>query len=534
MQERLKKFYHFNRKYIIKPTEREVVINNLLDEGEITGRFVFFSIISSAIATLGLLLNSPAIIIGAMLISPLMGAIVLQGFSLSLIDVPFFKKSMFCLSTGVVLGIFTSFAIVKLSPVTNITTEIMARTSPNFFDLLVAVFSGTAAAYVYIKQKGAAIVGAAIATALMPPLSVTGFGLATQNFWIAKGAFFLFMTNFVAIGLSVFFVSLFFGFTTRRERQYIPFQILFSLLCLFILSIPLGISLKNIAYQGYITTASRNVIKDYFKDTSGLINDLKIDFHKKNIEIEAVVITKRYVPKAKTDLIKKLNAEVDKNIKLHLTQIALINDIPTPKYVANLQETNKFTTAQQTWVQNTDQKRSIQDTIKNQIIFPTHLINVDQNSGTLDVLAKYDPNFSLHNFRYAEKIISKQFPKWIVRVLPALQPIPSIYFGLNSDEISAQNLITLDDNIWALGRWQIQDIDVVGYASSIGDAKINKTLAISRARAVANILKEKGFNVSLKTRVRIPAEIDDERFKGYDGYQRVDIRLPTKAPSRAY
>ncbi|MEM7678349.1 MAG: DUF389 domain-containing protein, partial [Myxococcota bacterium] len=155
-------------------------------DGAFTGRFGFMIIMACAIATLGLLLSSPAVIIGAMLISPLMGPIMLFGFSLALLDFAALRRSIFALSIGIGLALGISFFIVNLSPLTQTTPEIIARTRPNLFDLLVAVFSGLAGGYAVINKKGETIVGVAIATALMPPLAVVGYGLANGATQIAS------------------------------------------------------------------------------------------------------------------------------------------------------------------------------------------------------------------------------------------------------------------------------------------------------------------------------------------------------------
>jgi uncharacterized hydrophobic protein (TIGR00271 family) len=358
----IKKFIKSYKINILNGIDKTEVLNDLICEGQLTTRFAFFSIIASVIATLGLLLNSPATIIGAMLISPLMGPIVLQGISLSLIDINIYKKSMLCLVSGTLLGIAASYLIVKLSPITNITPEIIARTSPNLFDLLVAIFSGIAAAYVSIKRKGSAIVGAAIATALMPPLAVTGYGLATQNLWISKGAFFLFMTNFVAIALVVAFVSIFYGFIHYRGRRFLFLQIGLSLIVLTVLSIPLAISLKNIAYQTYVTNKAKKIIESHFTENLSRLNDFSIEFYDNIIDVDAVVITKTYKPEVKQIIRKEMEKRIGGNLKLNLTQIALTSGVKLPEHLKNLKSKNTLTNSSNATIGSVDSLVDIKDT----------------------------------------------------------------------------------------------------------------------------------------------------------------------------
>ena len=140
---RIRAFQHL----ISRQVDHEDVVAHVRDDGQLSGRYIFMIVMSCAIATLGLLLSSPAVIIGAMLISPLMGPIMLFGFSLSELKLSFLRKSAVSLVVGVLSALLISILIVKLSPLTDPTPEIVARTRPNFFDLLVAVFSGLAGGY---------------------------------------------------------------------------------------------------------------------------------------------------------------------------------------------------------------------------------------------------------------------------------------------------------------------------------------------------------------------------------------------------
>lgn len=483
--------------------DKEFVLDAIIKDGQMTARFIFFAITASAIATLGLLLNSPAVIIGAMLISPLMGPIVLQGFSISLIDINLYKKSLVSVVIGTTLGILTSYIIVKLSPITNISSEILARTSPNLFDLLVAIFSGTAASYVSIKQKGTAIVGAAIATSLMPPLAVVGYGLATSNFWISQGAFFLYLTNFVAIALAVVFVAIFYGFFRFKKAKYLYAQIIISLCVLLIMSVPLAIALKNIAYQSYVIAEAKNVIMTHFTHRLDRLNDFKINFdddHK--IDIDAVVITKTYRPEVKDVIQKELNDITASTINLSLTQIALTGNLEVPAYLKNLQTKNNLTNAGAYSLSKSDSSTEIQQQIIKQLWFPFQLVSVDQDSGMITVFASYDPDVSLNNFRQQEVTLAKQFPDWIIRILPSWQKIPSIHFNRHMDELTADIMKTLDNITWALERWQIKGVIITAQQKNAvkdNKVKIENEQALTRANLVVQYLESKGFIVDLVT-----------------------------------
>jgi uncharacterized hydrophobic protein (TIGR00271 family) len=214
------KIYAWWKAKYVSDINHQDVAEYVRNEGIISSRYGFMVSMSCAIAILGLLLSSPAVVIGAMLISPLMSPIMSLGFSLSVLDFKQMKKSLEALVCGIIVALTISWLIVMFSPITDATPEILTRTQPNLFDLLVAIFSGLAGGYAVIKRKGETIVGVAIATALMPPLAVVGFGLATSNMSIAKGAFMLFMTNLFAISLSVTLMTKFYGFGGEHSPKH--------------------------------------------------------------------------------------------------------------------------------------------------------------------------------------------------------------------------------------------------------------------------------------------------------------------------
>ncbi|MFV0180458.1 DUF389 domain-containing protein [Empedobacter falsenii] len=159
------------------------------------------------IASIGLNVNSTAVIIGAMLISPLMGPIVGSGFALATYDFTLLKRSTKNLFIATLAGLVVSCLYFYLSPFKEVESEILARTSPTIYDVLIAFFGGVVGAISITRiEKGNPIPGVAIATALMPPLCTAGFGLATLNFKFLAGALYLYSINCFFIALSTFLV----------------------------------------------------------------------------------------------------------------------------------------------------------------------------------------------------------------------------------------------------------------------------------------------------------------------------------------
>ncbi|MEO0698516.1 MAG: DUF389 domain-containing protein, partial [Pseudomonadota bacterium] len=166
---------------VIGTVNQTEVIEKRRAECVMSERYLFMTAMSGGIAVLGLLLSSPAVVIGAMLLSPLMDPIMGLGFALAIGDYHWLRQSARSLAWGTLMAIALTALVVYLSPIQTITPEIAARTQPNLFDLFVALFSALAGAYAMIRGRDGTIVGVAIATALMPPLAVVGFGLATWN-----------------------------------------------------------------------------------------------------------------------------------------------------------------------------------------------------------------------------------------------------------------------------------------------------------------------------------------------------------------
>lgn len=167
------------------------------------GTNLWILVFAIIVASVGLNMNSTAVIIGAMLISPLMGPINGMGYSIATFNFPLFRKAIKNFSFAVVASLIASTTYFAISPVSVAHSELLARTSPTIYDVLIAFFGGMAGIIaISSKHKGNVIPGVAIATALMPPLCTAGYGLATAQFSYFLGAFYLFTINTVFIALS--------------------------------------------------------------------------------------------------------------------------------------------------------------------------------------------------------------------------------------------------------------------------------------------------------------------------------------------
>jgi uncharacterized hydrophobic protein (TIGR00271 family) len=244
--------------YNLFPTldeSRQTALTNQLHQGARADRnYYTLTFLSAFIATLGLLQNSAAVIIGAMLVAPLMTPILSLSLSVVLGDV----RTMRVAAESVIRGVFAAVGIALLltliSPAVEVTPEIVARTQPTLLDLFIALASGAAGAYALgRKEVAAALPGVAIAAALMPPICTVGTGLALRQPKVAGGAALLFLTNLVAISVAGSLIFLLLGIRPQiyqRERWALLQQgLTLSLILLVIIGIPLGLLLARSAQE---------------------------------------------------------------------------------------------------------------------------------------------------------------------------------------------------------------------------------------------------------------------------------------------
>jgi uncharacterized hydrophobic protein (TIGR00271 family) len=244
--------------------EEQLELREVMSDSAQPGVSYFVLItLSGIIAALGLLLDSPAVVIGAMLVAPLMSPIL--GFSLGMVlgDVRLIRLSIEAVFKGVVLAVIIAIFTGVFSPFKELTDQIMARTQPTLLDLVVALASGMAGAYALArKEVSAALPGVAIAAALMPPLGVVGLGLAVGNPQIVGGAFLLFITNLTSISLAGVIVFFLLGIRPQtwlpEARRQIRRGLIGFVLLLMVLAIPLGAIMSGILRD----TTTRNVIHE--------------------------------------------------------------------------------------------------------------------------------------------------------------------------------------------------------------------------------------------------------------------------------
>jgi uncharacterized hydrophobic protein (TIGR00271 family) len=242
------------------------VRSGVFAEGEISVGYFFVLNVANLIALCGLLMNSSPVIIGAMLISPLMGPILSFGFAFVTGDKVIWRNSIRKITLSVIVTIIIAALATFLSPLKDATVEIISRTKPNLYDLIIAFLAGIAGASVLCTKKNylTVVSGVAIATAVIPPLSVAGFGVGTANAAIFFGGFLLFFTNFVAIILSTCVVFYFYGFRAQISEEtdisQLKKRFAYLFAVLLIISIPLAYTLNSTIAEVRLRSAIRDAL----------------------------------------------------------------------------------------------------------------------------------------------------------------------------------------------------------------------------------------------------------------------------------
>lgn len=235
-------------------------LRDMMEENTIIhGANMWILMLAILIASIGLNVNSTAVIIGAMLISPLMSGILTIGYSLAIRDLSMLKKAATRFGTQVIISLITSTIYFSLSPLDTATSEMIARTSPTLWDVLIALFGGIAGSIGNTRKKTSNVIpGVAIATALMPPLCTVGYGIATGQANFIFGAFYLFAINTLFIALSALFVTKMLGVPSHREldakRQKRINRIITVLIIIAVIPSTLGG-----AYTVYLSVLERNI-----------------------------------------------------------------------------------------------------------------------------------------------------------------------------------------------------------------------------------------------------------------------------------
>lgn len=283
----------FNNKKVDYPEVRVTIEANALP----SKMYFIMNTLSAIIASYGLVTNSAAVVIGAMLVAMMLGPIT--GVALAIIDyrVPLLRKSLITVLIGVSLVVLVGFVVGWLHKDQPLTTEILSRTQPTSMDLMIALAGGTAGAYAMVSPHlSVAVVGVAVATALVPPLAASGILFANGEIQLGFGALLLAVTNIIAIQFTNALVLWLLGFRRLvkddyKSNTYLTFlqRNAVTLLLLAGLGTYLTINLQTNAKQQVFESSVKSAINSYFIDKGNVLTNTQFDTAEKNQIVRAVI-----------------------------------------------------------------------------------------------------------------------------------------------------------------------------------------------------------------------------------------------------
>jgi uncharacterized hydrophobic protein (TIGR00271 family) len=324
---------------------REALYHSILEAGTLDPEYLTMLVLSALIALLGLLQNSAAVIIGAMLISPLMNPILAGGLALILGDWRLGRKTTIVLGLSIAAAILVTWFVAEVVPLRQPTAEILARTNPNLLDLFIAMLSGLAGTLAMRATSSAftIIPGVAIAVAVIPPLATVGYGLSAREGGIAAGAFLLFITNLVSIIISAALVFLLFGFRPHEEAEKghlkLRYRIAISALVLVILSVPLVQTLRRAVTQVRTRSTIASVLERAFRTEHSSVADMTFSQQDGGLRIRATLRTTEYFDDVAIRAAERsLQDTFGTATRLDVEQILVTQGGLTPQQVARLRD----------------------------------------------------------------------------------------------------------------------------------------------------------------------------------------------------
>ena len=455
------------RARVIAAVDHVAVVEKVRDEAGFSGRYAFMTFMSAGIAVLGLLLSSPAVVIGAMLISPLMGPIIGLGFGLATFDWDEIRRASISLGLGILIAILFTGLLVLVSPIQNVTSEIAARTRPNLFDLMVALFSALAGAYAMIRGREGTVVGVAIATALMPPLAVVGFGLATWNWTVFAGSLLLFLTNLITIAGGAAIVARFYGFGSHLSPQHTMLQTVIVTVTLFAFAVPLGLVLAQLGWEANASRQIREVIGGEFAGAARL-SQVDIDYQSDPIRVTATVLT----PTVRADAERRATATLaqlfHRPIAIELEQVRVGTGAAAEAAQVAAAQSARASAADRLATRAQEQLALVAGT-------PLDAVVIDRDGRRALVNAVPLPGAGLATYRALEARVAAAAEGWQVTLIPPAAALPDI----EVDEEEKPDAAGLATAIWGAQRLKLP-IGVSGPGADAVVAALNDAGAGAR------------------------------------------------------
>jgi uncharacterized hydrophobic protein (TIGR00271 family) len=319
----IRRFLHYRFSLHEDNAEESDTIESIRKNVEFKGANLWTLIFAIFIASIGLNVNSTAVIIGAMLISPLMGPIMGVGLGIGINDIELVKKAVRNLAIATVISVITSTLYFWITPLHDASSEILARTSPSIWDVFIAGFGGLAGIIAATrKEKSNTIPGVAIATALMPPLCTAGYGLASGNIYFFIGAIYLYFINSIFICVATYLIVRYLNFHKKEfeDKAYQKRVRRYILIIVLITAAPSVYLAWRIVDRSIFENNARAFIDKELSYTNTQVITRNYKYSRKGNEIDLLLLGKELTTLQIDSLKKKLPAYKLSRTKLNIRQ----------------------------------------------------------------------------------------------------------------------------------------------------------------------------------------------------------------------
>lgn len=479
-------------------------------DGALTERYILMCALSAGIATLGLLQSSTAVVIGAMLVSPLMSPIASLGFAFASLEGRRAEEAARVLGLGILVGVAVGMLLTWLSPIRNATPEIIARTAPTLLDLAVAVLSGIAGGYATVHRKGETAIGVAIATALMPPLATVGYSLAVARFDFAGGALLLFLTNLGAISFSFALVARIRGVARPLTRvDFKPIHVIAVTGAFLLLATPLALTLARVARETYATQTARRIVLSELKIDAPQLAQLNVRWDGSTPHVAATAIVSDFDGDATEVIRARLSDVLHAACQFDLKQIVAADsraetqamiEAALAQLPANLQARAPTPAG----VPPSEPAPIAAAIAASRVQIVAAWPKSPQRA--IGLMAAPADGFNLSDYRAEEARLNAIGFGWTVDLIPPPVERMPLFLEDGQTELGLDQLGAIESMKWALTRWASRETVVEGVSGTNTTLAAQQT-ALARAEGVARALAG-GDTRKVSARAAINPSID--------------------------
>lgn len=388
---------------------------------------------------------------------------------------------------------------------------------------MVAVLSGLVAGYAVTQQRIGAVAGVAISTALMPPLAASGYGLATGDLRIFQGALFLFLTNMVAIALTVAGMATWYGFLNLRTPKHLIAKTVIAGGVLAVLSIPLVRTLNESVTKTLTVNQVEGVLRQELRLKGGALDKLDVQFADgQPLQVRAVIFTREFDKTAHDRLLPQLRKSLGKDVELALDQVVMGDALSRAREASSVLA-NPVGAAFQAEPAVTDAVLLVRH-LRRVLPLPLTVSEVDVNNRVAKLLVGPEFAGGLRTLQQMEATLQKRFPDWSVAIIPPMRPLPVVRFQAGSAALAEGGAQALRTSLWALARWQIDAVRVRGSAALNENGRDTDDLVRERTELIVGELRAAGIEAEAASDYPSPEQGSLEREQGQAAWRAVHLQ----------